>query len=329
MVESLHILSKYIDIIVSISYTYIMNPIHLAAFQAVAETGSFARAADRLFVSQPAVSLHVASLEAELGIRLFDRLPRGSELTDAGHLLLSYVERIDTIESEARSAIDELARGSRGRLAIGASTTIGVYLLPLVLGQYKSVYPQIEPTLLIENTESICTHLADGVIELGMTEGEEIAPVFGLDSSVFFEDELVVIAAPGHPLASKKRVTARMLAGERFLERESGSGTRAVAERAFREAGIERQIEMVFGHTEAIKRGVIGNLGIAVVSQLTVRYEHEAGQLAVIRPAGLRLNRPFRLVTRQGRSLSHAASYFVQMLTGKTGGQDALIDIGE
>ncbi len=302
------------DLIESISYIYGMNPIHLAAFRAVVESGGFVRAAELLHISQPAVSSHVAALELDLGVKLINRLPTGGVPTEAGRLLLTYAKRFEAIEAEARTALVDLASHRRGRLTVGASTTVGVYLLPLLLGRFHETYPDIELTTVIDNTEHVCTQLIDGVIDLGMTEGEPIEPSMPLNSSVVHEDELVLIAPPKHPLVSKKRVTAKMLAGEGFIEREPGSGTRAVVEHAFADAGINRRIELVLGHTEAIKRSVAAGLGVAVVSNLTVRNEADAGTLAVIRPVGLRLKRPLWLLTRRGYSPSPAAAAFVRML---------------
>ncbi len=291
-----------------------MNPTHLAAFRAVAESGGFLRAAESLLISQPAVSAHVAALERELGVRLFDRLPRGAALTEAGRLLLSFARRMDAVEAEARAALADLATNRRGRLTIGASTTVGVYLLPELLGRYRAAYPGVELTTVIDNTDAICTRLRDDALDIAVTEGQAPDPALGLDTSVVRDDELVVITPRGHPLAARRRVSAGMLASEPFLEREPGSGTRAVVERAFIDAGVNRRIALVLGHTEAIKRGVIAGLGIAVVSQLAVRDERDAGRLVVIRPVGIDLRRPLHLLTRSGRSLSSAAQHFVGFL---------------
>ena len=184
-----------------ITYADGMNPTHLAAFRAVADAGGFVRAAETLLVSQPAVSAHVRELEADLGVALFDRRPRGATLTAAGELLLDYAVRLDALERDARDALLDLAGLRRGRLAVGASTTIGVYLLPGVLGRFRAAHPAVRLSTFIGNTEAVHARLVDGTLDLAVTEGDPPPESGGLTSRVFARDELVVIAPPNHPLA--------------------------------------------------------------------------------------------------------------------------------
>lgn len=184
-----------------------MNRNHLALFHAVAETGSITRAAERSRVSQPAVSKQIQELEQALGVRLLERLPRGVRLTEAGTLLAEYASRQAATEREAASALKEFRGLKRGRLAVGASTTIASYLLPPVFGEFHRCHPDIQLRLEIANTREIQHHLMQGVVEVGLTEG--VIETEDLDSRVFHQDELVPIAPPAHPLLRKPAVSLR------------------------------------------------------------------------------------------------------------------------
>src|SRR4051794_29934807 len=202
-----------------------MNLAHLAVFHAIACEGSVSRAAKRLMVSQPAVSKQLRQLERSLGGgRLFDRLPKGVRPTAAGELLAGYARRIFALEAEAVQALAELRGLRRGSLSVGASTTIGVYLLPEVFVRYRRAYPDVRMHMEVANSEVIRRRLVEGAIDVGLTEGNVKGDE--LDSTVFLRDELVPIAAPGHPLARRKRpVPAATLCREPFVVRETGSGT--------------------------------------------------------------------------------------------------------
>src|SRR3954451_4576553 len=173
-----------------------INLAHLAVFHAIACEGSVSRAAERLMVSQPAVSKQLRQLERSLGGgRLFDRLPKGVRPTAAGELLAGYARRIFALQAEAEQALAELRGLGRGRLSVGASTTIGVYLLPEVFVRFRQAYPGIAMHLEIANSEVIRRRLADGAIDIGLTEGTVDADG-GFEAAVFMEDELVPIAPP-------------------------------------------------------------------------------------------------------------------------------------
>ena len=298
-----------------------LNRNHLALFRAVAEAGGFSRAAETVHVSQPAISMQVAELEDALGTPLFDRLPRGVRLTDAGTVLLGYAQRIAVLEAGAERAMRELRGLERGRLSVGASMTIGGYLLPAVLGEFRRRHPGVELQLAIANTEAIKTQLVDGMVDLGLTEGmlpqdEEIR------SKVFHEDELIVIAPAGHPLAGnapgKRRpraITGQQLCAQGLVLREPGSGTREVLLRALAAVGAEpREVVLTLTDTEAIKRTVIAGLGLAVVSRLCVTMELAASVLVEVPTRDLKLRRSWYELTLRGRQPSPSAQAFSTLL---------------
>ena len=306
-------MAYYKDIvsIYCIDYGYGMNRNHLALFHAVAQAGGISRGAERLHVSQPAVSKQIKELEAALGLRLLERLPRGSRLTDGGKLLAQYVQRLAVVEAEAARAIEEFRGVKRGRLAVGASTTIGAYLLPQVFGEFHRRHPEIELQLEIANTEVIQNMLLAGSVEIGLTEG--LMAVEHLDSEVFHEDELVAIAPQGHPLLKPARVSARDLCREPFIMREEGSGTRAVVERALGKRGVKVKPVLSLASPEAIKRAVIAGVGVAIVSRLAISCELQIGALEIIPVKDLMIRRPLHLQKLRSKGPSPAASQFLNL----------------
>lgn len=289
-----------------------MNRIHLAAFAAVAETGSFTRGAEKLMVSQPALSLQVAELETSLKTKLFDRVPRGVRLTVAGELLLGYARRIESAEREAEAAIANLLGLKKGRLVVGASLTIGSYLLPRVLGQFQRAYPEIELNMEIANSQQIERMLLEEQLDLAFTEGLDSAR--GATVEVFAEDRLIPIASPDHPILRQKSITPEMLCREPMIFRETGSGTREVAEDALSRLGLAARPVMSLGSAEAIKRAVQAQMGLAIVSELVVEAELAAGTLAVVPVSGLTIVRPLKIERTTGRTDSPAAAAFLKLL---------------
>jgi DNA-binding transcriptional LysR family regulator len=297
-----------------------MNRNHVALFRAVAAAGGFSRAAEVVHVSQPAISMQIAELEESLGTALFERLPRGVRLTEAGTILYSYSRRIAALETEAERALDELRGLQRGRLALGASTTIGSYLLPALLGKFRRDHPAVELELTIGNTEEIKNRLKDHTLDIGLTEG--VPPESAeLSVRVFYEDELIVIAPPDHPLTlrnkqgRRKLITARQLSAHPMILREEGSGTRAVVERALAARGAAiGNIALTLSSTEAIKRAVTAGLGLAIVSRLTVSLELRNGMLVELPIRDLAVRRSLHQLTLRARQLSPSSEAFSELL---------------
>lgn len=293
-----------------------MNRNHLALFQAVAEAGSISGGAERARVSQPAVSKQIAELESALGVRLLERLPRGCRLTEAGTLLAGYANRWRSIEAEAEHAIKAFRGLKRGRLAIGASMTIGGYLLPESIAAFHRRFPEIELQVTISNTQSIREALLGGVIDLGLTEGA--IEDDELESTVFFQDEIVVIAPANHPLVKRKNVSVREVCREPLILREEGSGTRAVVERALRRKGFKVQPLLSLASPEAIRNLVATGIGLAFVSRLIAEMELRAGRLGIVSLKDFAIQRPLHLQRVQGRSESPAVTQFLEVLKKKS-----------
>jgi DNA-binding transcriptional LysR family regulator len=296
-----------------------MNLNHLAIFHAVAEAGSMTLGAERLDISQPAVSKQVRGLEHALGVALFDRVGRRVHLSQAGEVLADYAGRLFALAREAEEALADVRALRRGRLVIGASTTIGAYLLPGVLAEFGRRHPSVELCAEIKNTEEVHRRLARHQLDVGLTEG--FVEGDDLDAEVFHQDELVVIAARGHRLAGMAQVPQSAVRHEPFILRERGSGTRAVQERALARLRWPVRVRMALGSTEAIKRAVAEGLGLAIVSRLALRAECAAGNLAVLPVVGLSIRRPLHLVRRKGRRDGPTLQAFCGVLRERTAAQ--------
>lgn len=289
-----------------------MNRNHLALFSRVAQAGGITRGAADARISQPAVSKQIAELEDSLGVRLLERLPRGCRLTEAGAILAGYAQRCESLEKDALRAMEEYRGLKRGRLAIGASLTIGAYLMPKVLAAFGRRFPGIELRLEIANTQHIEEALRQGTIQLGLTEGAIASE--DLESTVFYGDELVVIAPAAHPLLKKPSVLLRELCREPFIMREEGSGTRAVVERALQRKKVQIAPRFAFASPEAIKNSVALGMGLAIVSRLIIDLELQMGLLKILPVKDLKIPRPLHLQRMRGQTPSPSQIKFQQVL---------------
>jgi DNA-binding transcriptional LysR family regulator len=292
-----------------------MNLNQLRVFRAILDEGSITRAARTLRISQPAVSKQLAELEASLGAPLVDRLPRGIRLTAAGELLSDFVRRIFQEERAAELALAEFLGLRHGRLSVGASTTIGSYLVPQVFGDFRTLHPTVGLELGIGNTRTIQSHVLEGQHDVGLSEG--FATSDSLDIEVLSHDEMVLITAPDDPLTQADSIGCERLATLPFIVRERGSGTRDVIEAALYEHGVTLSPLMTLGSTEAVKNAVARGLGVAMVSRLTVALELEAGRLCEVRVDGLTIRRALHLFTLRGKNPSPAAREFLRLLKAR------------
>jgi DNA-binding transcriptional LysR family regulator len=289
-----------------------MNLNHLRVFHAVAAAGSITAAARALQVSQPAVSKQLGDLEDALGTLLVDRLPRGVRLTAAGRVLAEHAARIFGIEQTAEVELAALRGVRRGQLSVGASTTIGIYLVPGVFGAFQRLYPALKLDLQIGNTAVVHDLVRRHVVELGLTEGFVVDD--DLKTGVFDQDDMVAITAPGDPVLARGPLTARELVALPFVMRERGSGTREVIEAALAKKRLVVEPVMSLGSTEAVKNAVAARLGVAIVSRLALERELAGGSLVAIEVADLQIRRALHLVELHGKSRSPAVSRFLELL---------------
>ena len=284
----------------------------LEIFVRVAELGSFSRAAEALFLTQPTVSEHVRALEDELGVQLLDRLGRGATPTRAGSLLLGYAQRLLALSREAAQAIGQLQGGVSGELLVGGSTIPGEYVLPALIGAFRGKYPDAAISLRIGSSREVQTWVEDGRVELGVVGAVPTARA--LEARRLMADELVVVVAPDHPWATRSAVTVEDLKREPMIVRERGSGSRETFERALEDVGVAPggfRLAGEFASTQAVKQAVRAGVGVAVISRRAVEDECRAGLLASLRLRDVRIERAFHVVVHRDRSRSPLAQSFL------------------
>jgi DNA-binding transcriptional LysR family regulator len=255
----------------------------LQVFHAVAKHLSFTKAAEALFMTQPAVTFQIKQLEEHFNTRLFERGHGRISLTPAGTVVLDYAERILSLSAELDTRLKEMTGQLGGPLLVGASTTVAEFLLPQVLGEFKSRYPKVMPRLLVANSEVVQNRVAEHTLDIGFIEAASHLPSVVTD--VCCEDELQVVCAPAHPLARHEAVPPALAAQYPFIARESGSGTRQVTDQYFEKAGIRPDmldVVMELGSPEALKGLVATGLGFTIISRTTVSKEMQLGQLVAV-----------------------------------------------
>ena len=271
-----------------------MNVTQLRAFVSVVDLGSFSEAARQSGVSQPAVTMQIKALEADVGATLLDRRYHRVELTQAGEALLPYARSVLAELAHAREDISALSEMTTGRLTIAASTTPGDYVIPRVLGDFLRLYPQVQVEISVQDTAEAVAAVASGRADFGVCGASDTS------SKVEFEelgcDELIVICSPSHPLAGRKAVSFAELTEADWVMREPGSGTGQVARAALERAGIdadELRVLVELGSGEAIVSAVEGGLGVAMVSHYVADKALELGTICSVDVAGPAVTRSF------------------------------------
>jgi DNA-binding transcriptional LysR family regulator len=273
----------------------------LKVFRAAAEELSFTRAAERLFLTQPAVTMQIKHLEDELHLRLFDRTGQRIALTAAGQLLLNYAGRIAELCEEAEHELATLRGETAGRLALAASTTIAQYLLPALAGAFIREHPSVDLEIMSANTAGAVAALIDGRVRLALIEGPPGRA--DVKTEAFLEDRLPLIVPPGHEWAEAGSIDAAKLESARLILRERGSGTREVVERALRKAGIpfkKLRVVMELDSTEAVKSAIRAGLGVGFVSEWALSRERALGLFKEIPVRNLDIQREFLFVYPRG-----------------------------
>ena len=265
----------------------------LVVFRTVAEQRSFRKAAEELYLTQPAVSLQIKALEEDLSTQLFDRSGNQVMLTAAGRVLLDHAGQVHALLAEAEHQIASLSGDHAGGLALGASTTIVQYVLPRLLGEFCREYPRVRPTLISGNTEEIVDAVQQQKIALGLIEGP--ARSRDVKTEPFLADEMVLIVPSAHEWAERASIQTSDLRTAPLLMRERGSGSRRVIELALERHGLKRsalQIAMELDSTEAIKSSVEAGLGVGFVSRWAIAKDLRLGKsFKPIDVDGLRIER--------------------------------------
>ncbi|MBE9115201.1 LysR family transcriptional regulator [Lusitaniella coriacea LEGE 07157] len=288
----------------------------LRILKAISAEGSFKRAADSLYVSQPAVSLQVQNLEKQLDVPLFDRGGRRAQMTEAGYLLLSYGEKILSLCQETCRAIDDLQNLQGGTLIVGASQTTGTYLLPRMIGVFRQQYPDVSVQLQVHSTRRTSWSVANGQVDLAIIGGEvptELQET--LNVKPYAEDELALILPVLHPLAKVETIQKDDLYKLQFIALDSQSTIRKVIDQVLARWEIDPKrlkVEMELNSIEAIKNAVQSGLGAAFVSISAIEKELQMGILHRARINEVVVKRTLSVIVNPNRYRSKAAEAFCE-----------------
>ena len=286
----------------------------LRTFKTVADLTSFSLAAQRLKLSQPSVSYQVKELEETLGLPLLDRLGKRVQLTEAGSVLYGYARRMLDVLDEATVVIEEMRGIKRGSLRVGASTTVGIYLLPAALGAFKKLHPGLVISLEIGTRARVQEQVLRNELDLAVVGPASKDPELAIVP--FLTDELVVVAPASHALAGRRGLTLKDLADQPFIMREAASGSRWSLEKAARKAGARLSVAMELGSNGAIKHAVESGLGLAVISRYACALEFSSGRLVELRVRGFPIRRDWHIVHLRKRRLPASVRTFIDFLKG-------------
>lgn len=291
-----------------------MNLKRLEVFVAVADTGSFSRAAEATHITQSTVSQHIITLEEEFGLKLLDRTGKGVFPTEAGKILLGRAKRILADATDLAVSLKRLRGIEEAVLSVGASNIPGTYLVPDMLPVFSDTYPGVTVSVRHADSTDIVQMLQQEEVEIGVVgsrfEGD------ACDFVPFGADELVLGVASRHPFAGRKITIDEFLA-EPYLAREKGSGTEKTVTEALLRAGVDLRrlrVKVRLGSNEAVKRGIANGLGVAFISEMSIKDEMGRGDMAVASVTGLAITRQFFLATRRKRELSPPAAAFRELL---------------
>ncbi len=285
----------------------------LRIFHAVAQTGSFTRAAEVVHLTQPGISKHIRQMEDYYGVPLFDRLPRKVVLTQAGEILFEATQEIMTLVGAAEQRIQDLKGLRGGKLHVGASFPIGLYVLPRLIAEYRRRYPGVEVKMDIAMSRKIEEKVLANRLDIGLVSSEVRDP--GLVAKQFMTDELVVIVPNDHRWPSKARIKAQDLLGETFIVSARDAGTRAIVEKRLKAKGVVLTDVLDFVNAEGVKHAVEAGLGISIQSRSVVRREIGDGSLRALRLADIDSRIGYLYVFRKNRRLSNAAHALLEILS--------------
>jgi DNA-binding transcriptional LysR family regulator len=284
----------------------------LRVFHAVCEARSFTRAAESVHLTQPGVSKHIRQVEEYFGVPMFDRLGKKVALTEAGEVLFEATRGIMDSVATAEQRIADLKGLHGGRLALGASFPIGVYMLPAKLAAFRKKYPEVEVALEILPSERTAAKVLANKLDIGLVSHDVSDP--RLVAKEFLVDEMIAIAPVDHPWAKKRRVRPEDLARETVILAARGAGTRAVLEERLKEKQITLRKVFEFGNLEGVKRAVEAGLGVSVQARSGLEREIAGGFLTGVRLTGMDTKLAYFYVRRRDKHLSNAAKAFLGVL---------------
>ncbi|MFJ8263640.1 LysR substrate-binding domain-containing protein [Rummeliibacillus sp. NPDC094406] len=276
----------------------------LQIFLTVVKHMNFSRAAEELYMTQPAVSQYIKSLEEELNVQLFDRSQKKIQLTKAGEIVVYYGKEINMLSTKMNRALDDLTNHVAGELLLGASYSYGEYLLPKCLAAFLTDYPQVYPRICIDNTTEIADKIINQTLDLGIIEGS--IPIKRIVMHKIATDHMVIVA--------KSEQTVHNLNDQTWIIREQGSGTREAFEHFIKEHNIVPHSILEFGSTQLIKEAVVNGLGVALLSEWTIENEMQLNKLQIVLKDKYNYNRDFHAIHLNTPFLSKTTETFLEFL---------------
>lgn len=285
---------------------------NLLTFVTVIEKESFTKAAEKLHLTQSAVSLKVKELERVYGIKLFERTNRFIRLTRGGDILYTHAKEILSQYDKASRMINDMYFKAQGPIHIGASYTYGEYVLPTTIAKFKEKYPDILPNISIRNSKRIIEQVVNQELDIGIFEG--VKSNKNLNAKAFAESEMFIIVPIDHPLANKKEVTLKELEKETWILREDGSGTRKLTDQFFINGNISPTSTMEFGSSQIIKESVQRGLGISIMSEWLIQNKVNYNLIAALRVKDITIKLNLYYVTNDSQLRTKATDLFIEFL---------------
>ncbi|NWJ44411.1 MAG: LysR family transcriptional regulator [Chloroflexi bacterium] len=284
----------------------------LKVFYTVSNCGSYTKAAQQLGLQQPTVSEQVSTLEKTFGLDLIERIHGGLRLTDAGKVLYQSVQHVLGVSDDLGRIVEQLRGQSTGTVRVCADTTVGTSAIPDVISKFQRLHSGIQIILEVVNRAKVIERLEEGKVDLAVMGRPP--DLRGLEVEIFLPNELLMVASVRHRLAYQLKLPLSAISDERFLVRESGSGTRTALIELLETVGIKPKIAMVLSHNEAIKQAVIADLGIALMSRNVLEQELKLGLMTILDLEGLPIIRRWHVVSPPGKLVSPATREFRQFL---------------
>jgi DNA-binding transcriptional LysR family regulator len=297
----------------------------LKVFEAAARHGSFTRAAEELYLTQPTISMQVKQLTKAVGMPLFEQIGKRLYLTEAGQELFAACRDVFERISQLEMTISDLKGLKQGQLKLSVITT-AKYFVPRLLGPFCQRYPGVDFSLQVLNHEGLVARMSDNLDDLYILS--QVPESVDVAAHQFLENPLVVLAQREHPLVGQEKIPIERLSGEPFIMREEGSGTRRAVEKLFDEQNISVKVKLELGSNEAIKQAIVGGLGLSVLSLHTLALEGATGKLAILDVEHFPIERNWFVVYPNGKQLSVVATAFLGYLLdeGKKVAQETAIE---
>lgn len=286
---------------------------YLEIFNAVAEYSSFKKASEILHISQPALSIQMKKLESQTSLKLFYKTGNKIYLSESGLMLFNYTQKIFTLVEEMESNITSLNEVVGGVINLGGSNTPGTYILPIVIGEMKKLYPSVTINLHIANTSEITTLIDNGTLDIAVNGGNNDYHSY-IYTEKLFHDRLAIIASPDNKLCRKDNITVEDLSQENFIVHEKTSQLYTCYKSFIDEISIPKNVNMYLGNIDAIKHAVNANLGITIIPYYAVKFEVEKGYLKELKFKSDKFDYTYNLIYNKDKNMSFTMLKFIDVL---------------